>query len=130
MAGYGPGAVSYARKEESASKGHEPIVAKVPYRTRRGINIIIAVIIAIICAVVGGVVGGTHHSSKPQSDTASQQNSGSGSTTTQGEESNGLGRLGDAPTPSSSINAASPTTTTTATAYTNDLPPGTQSSIR
>jgi len=54
VAGYSPGAVSYACKEESASKGHEPVVARVPwYRTRRGIVVVVAILIVVIGALVG-----------------------------------------------------------------------------
>jgi len=91
--GYTPGAVSFARKEESASKGREPVVARVPwYRTRRGIIVAVVAIIVIVGATVGGIVGGTHHSSKPKGDTAGEQTSGTGNTTTtqQGQASKRL----------------------------------------
>jgi len=72
--GYSPGAVSYAHKEETASNGHELVVAKLPwYCTCWGAIPLVALILLIIGAMVGGVVGGTHHKSKPQSDTSSQQ---------------------------------------------------------
>jgi len=110
VAGYSPGAVSYARKEESAPKGQEPVVARVPwYRTRRGIIIIIVVaIIVVVAAAVGGAVGGTHHSSKPKSNGTDTQNSGSGNTTTTTTVT--------ALPVASNVNSG-PTTTTTVTAF-------------
>jgi len=119
--GYSPGAVSYARKDESASNGHELVVARVPwYRTRRGIIFLVVGILVIIGAVVGGVVGGTHKSSKPQSDTSGQQSTGNA--TEQGQQSNGVGAA-----PSSTGVASNPAgqgSVTASTTAASTAPPG------
>ena len=111
--GYSPGAVSYARKEEVASNGLEPVIPKVPwYRTRRGVIFIVIGVVLIIAAIVGGAVGGTHHSShhttpSNASSSVSGNNSatgvqGTGNVTQQSQQSVGAGPNTVNPSPSSS----------------------------
>ncbi|KAI0299045.1 hypothetical protein B0F90DRAFT_1730316 [Multifurca ochricompacta] len=83
---YSPGAVSYARKEESRSD-HEPVTPRVPwYRTRRGIIGIVVAVVIVVGAAVGGGVGGTRHSSHSSNSNASNGvgQSGSGNGAQQG----------------------------------------------
>ncbi|KAF8269598.1 hypothetical protein EI94DRAFT_1799014 [Lactarius quietus] len=71
---YSPGAVSYARKEESAAatNEYEAVEKRVPwYRTRKGIiAIAVVLLVIIIAAAVGGGVGGSHHSSHSSAKSA------------------------------------------------------------